>query len=134
MVTARQEPSREEGAAAVEFALVIIPLIVLLFGIVEVGFLLFAQGTLAGAAREGVRFYALQPTRADIDSLAADEVRDAAFGLRNPGTIAVSFDANCGADPGSEVIVTVKYTFTSLTGLLWRETELTAVGSMRCTG
>ena len=46
---------RERGAAAVEFALVVPLLLLLLFGIVDFGFLLNRNTVLANAAREGVR-------------------------------------------------------------------------------
>ena len=49
----------ERGAAAVEFALVVPILIVLVLGIAEFGRAFFIQSTISGAAREGVRRMAL---------------------------------------------------------------------------
>ena len=46
---------RDEGAAAVEFALVLPILVVLLFGIIEFGLVFDAQLTITHAAREGAR-------------------------------------------------------------------------------
>jgi len=43
------------GAAAVEFALVIIPLILLVFGTVEFGVLMYNQQVITNASREGAR-------------------------------------------------------------------------------
>ena len=49
----------ERGAAAVEFALVLPVLMLLVFGIIEFGFIFNRWVTVTHAAREGVRVYAL---------------------------------------------------------------------------
>ena len=46
---------REEGAAAVEFALVLPILILILFGIIEFGFALHNKEVITNASREGAR-------------------------------------------------------------------------------
>jgi len=51
-----------KGAAAVEFALVIIPLLIIVFGIIEFGLLMYNQQVLTNAAREGVRRGIVQAT------------------------------------------------------------------------
>lgn len=51
--------SREDGAAAVELALVLPLLLLLVFGIIDFGRLFNAQITLSAAAREGARWAAL---------------------------------------------------------------------------
>ena len=50
----------ERGATAVEFALIVPLLIMLVIGIAEFGRAFQVQGTLSAAAREGVRLMALQ--------------------------------------------------------------------------
>ena len=50
---------REGGAAALEFALVIPVLLLLVFGIIEFGFMFQAQLALTHAAREGARLAAV---------------------------------------------------------------------------
>ena len=50
---------RERGAAAVEFALVVLPLLLLLFGIIEFGRIYFIQLSLTNAARDAVRTVAI---------------------------------------------------------------------------
>ncbi len=50
------------GAAAVEFALVLIPLIILTFGLIEFGLLMYNQQVLTNAAREGARRGIVQQT------------------------------------------------------------------------
>jgi Flp pilus assembly protein TadG len=49
----------ERGAAAVEFALVMPLLFLLVFGIIEFGFIFQKELSVTHAAREGVRVYAL---------------------------------------------------------------------------
>ena len=50
----------ERGAAAVEFALVVLPLSSLLvFGIIEFGWIFNQQVSLSNAARESARYYAV---------------------------------------------------------------------------
>jgi Flp pilus assembly protein TadG len=49
----------ERGAAAVEFALVMPLLLLLVFGIVEFGLIMNRQITVTHAAREGARYYSL---------------------------------------------------------------------------
>lgn len=63
------------GVAAVEFALVVPLLLVVLFGIIDFGFMLYDKAMLTNAAREGARAgIVLRETR-----LTLDEVRDRAL-------------------------------------------------------
>ena len=57
------------GAAAVEMALVMPVLFLMLFGIIEFGWILSVQNSLVNAAREGARTGALQGT--DYDDISA---------------------------------------------------------------
>ena len=47
--------SCQKGAAAVEFALLLFPLVLITFGIIEFGLLLYNQQILTNASREGAR-------------------------------------------------------------------------------
>lgn len=49
----------ERGAAAVEFALVVLPLLLLLLGIMDFGWIFNQQVSLTNAARESARHYAV---------------------------------------------------------------------------
>ncbi|MFQ5973293.1 MAG: TadE/TadG family type IV pilus assembly protein [Alphaproteobacteria bacterium] len=55
----------ESGAAAAEFALVCVPLVVILFGIVQFGAVLYVYNNMKNAAREGARWYAVGAPNAD---------------------------------------------------------------------
>lgn len=64
---------RDDGAAVVEFALVMPLLLLLIFGIIDFGRIFWEQGTLSGAAREGVRRVALAETEGPVVANAVDE-------------------------------------------------------------
>jgi Flp pilus assembly protein TadG len=51
----RQHPRRECGAAAVEFALVLVPLLLILLGTIDWGYYFFVRAVAGNAAREGAR-------------------------------------------------------------------------------
>ena len=55
-------PRREDGAAAVEFALVVPLLLVLLFGIISYGYMLSFRQALSQSAAEGARAAAVSPS------------------------------------------------------------------------
>lgn len=54
--TIRQMKRRQDGIAAVEFAIVLPVLILILFGITEFGLVLFNQQVITNASREGARY------------------------------------------------------------------------------
>jgi len=72
-----------QGAAAVELALVLPLFIVLLFGVVEFGLIVYAKGIITQASREGARYgvvYSLTPkTQADIEAYVQSYLQDAGF-------------------------------------------------------
>jgi Flp pilus assembly protein TadG len=127
----------DSGAVAVEFALVLIPLILILTGVIDFGRAYTQQLSLSAAAREGVRVMAVQN-----DPVAAKaKVREAAPALSPALTdsqIAIS-GTGCpaGYPVGQTVTVTVTYPLTSITGMfdsLFSGEHLTGKGVMRCGG
>lgn len=80
----------ERGAAAVEFALVLPILLLLLFGIIAYGYMLSFRGSLSQAAAEGARAAAVYQTRAGTTALdeAQKAVNDAirTYGVQCTGT------------------------------------------------
>lgn len=126
---------REKGAAAVEMALVLPVLILLLLGIMEFGRAYNAQLTLTSAARESVRVMAI--------SKSAPQARDSALTSARtlrPNLVAtdVAF-AVPGATPGDAcpagrtATVTITYSLTTLTGLAG-PFAMTGRGVMLCGG
>jgi Flp pilus assembly protein TadG len=123
----------DRGAVAVEFAVVLVPLLLILAGIIDYGRIYSAQVTLSAAVREGARTMALQNSA----PAARAATRNAAPGLSpalSDTQITVT-PATCAA--GSTVTVTAIYPVSSTTGLLQpllSGKKLQASGVMRCNG
>jgi Flp pilus assembly protein TadG len=130
----REGPRTERGATAVEFALIVPLLIVLVLGIVEFGHAFQVQGTLSAAAREGVRLMALQ----NDPTAARAAVRNAATSLKPGITDAqiVISPASCPVLNGgsTSVRLTITYPMPYLTGFFGTGLSLTGTGVMRCNG
>lgn len=130
----------DRGAAAVELALVLPILLLLICGIVDFGRLYFTQITLTDGAREGVRVLALEgatgsgftSTQAATDAQA--RVQDAVSGV--DGTVSVTSGVCTDGDPVT-VTATTNFSFITplpdLAGLLGIST-VTGTGVMRCGG
>ncbi len=119
----------ERGAAAVELALVLPILLVLVLGIVEFGRAFQVQATLASAARESVRIVALQE-----DSAAAVAAAQAASTSLDPGLAGGDVGITACAGAGSDARVDITYQHEFLTGFFGTGIELTSRGVMRCNG
>lgn len=118
---------RERGAAAVEFALVLLPLCVLLLGIAEGGYLLYLNGSAAGAAREGARVFAITG-----DAGAGVSAAGSAFTDTTSKIASVSPGPACA--PGGSATVTVRYDYGGLTGFFGNSFSAQGTGEMRCGG
>ena len=97
----------DRGAAAVEFALLLPILLLLVFGIVDFGRALHAQITLTQAAREGARAAALK--QSNVES----RTQTAAPGLSDVTVTVTACPAT--PTPGTDAKVEAKYTFTFAT-------------------
>ena len=118
----------ERGAAAVEFALVLPILVLILFGVIEFGGVYNAQLMVTGAAREGAREMAVGGDLADAEAAAVSAVVVAGADALD---VTVS-PATCAA--GSDVTVTVVYDRPFLTGWFGATLELTGLATRRCQG
>ena len=127
--------ARDRGSAAVEFALVLPLLLLLVFGIIDFGRALSAQITLTQAAREGARLTALgQPN-------VVSRTQAAAVGL-SPVAVTVT-PCPAGAGPSANAVVAAHYLFSFITpvgaiaglvggGGFGSPVTLTAQGVMPC--
>src|ERR687892_2484790 len=84
----RNRVSREDGVAAVEFALILPVLALLLFGTLEFGRVWSQYQLYQGAAREGARCAAV---KADPDCVIQDEIKQAAapFDVSKPASVSI---------------------------------------------
>ncbi len=101
---------RDRGAAAVEFALVLPLLLLLVFGIIDFGRALDAQITLTQAAREGVRLAALGYSDADVEARTQAAAPDLS-GV----DVTVASSCQPGAGPAADAEVNVSYSFSFVT-------------------
>lgn len=127
-MTDRQGSTNDGGAAAVEFALILPILVLLLFGILWFGLILNTQISLSGAAREGARVMAITNDWAQAEAAtiaAAPSVEPAPSASRSP--------ASCA--PGTDITVAAT-TPVSYTIPLFGEVNLNLRGEgvMRCGG
>ncbi|PTL71599.1 pilus assembly protein TadE [Rathayibacter caricis DSM 15933] len=120
----------DKGAVALEFALVLPILMVVLVGIIEFSLLFTAQTTITNAAREGARSMALYNNPAT----ARSAVKNSAFNL-SPGLT----DAQITVSPtactaGARTTTTIRYQYHLMTGLFGDGITLTGKAAMRCGG
>ncbi len=128
-----ETPRPERGAVAVEFALILPLLMVLVFGIIDFGRAFNAQVSLTQAAREGARLAALGNSTATVVS------RTTAAAPSLSGLTVTVTPCAVGAIQTTDAVVVVKYTLTFSTpmvGLVGLPTTkvLTGTGHMPCQG
>jgi Flp pilus assembly protein TadG len=129
--------SADRGAVAVEFALILPILIVLVFGIIDFGRAFNAQVTLSQAAREGARVAALCAGTSTCGTVTA---RTTAAAPNLTGmTVAVTRLCAVGDTQTTDAVVTVSWTLrfsTPMVGLVGLPTTkvLTGTGHMPCQG
>ena len=119
----------DRGAAAVEFALVVVPLILMLAGIIDFGRVYNQQLALSSAARDVARAAAVHNT-AGVTSA------ETALQTAVPGAV-VTVSPTTSCTSGQTVTVTASYPLDSLTGLfdpLFSGKTLTGEGVMKCGG
>lgn len=101
----------DRGAVAVEFALLLPLLLLLVFGIIDFGRMLNMQITLTQAAREGSRMASLGDTQAQI----TQRIDQAATSL-DPAQLTITA-TTCPASAGyGQVVVTFPFTFATPVG------------------
>ncbi|MDP3892583.1 TadE/TadG family type IV pilus assembly protein [Nocardioides sp.] len=99
------------GAAAVEFALVVPLLLVIILGIISYGFMLSFRQSISQAAAEGARAAAVAPASADRQALAFEAIENAIGDSCGSAylTCATSTPASCSTC----LSVTVTYAYTA---------------------
>ena len=108
----------ESGASAVEFALLLPVLVMILFGIIEFGLALYRQAIFTNASREGARLVIVQSvpaiTNAQINAAIDNYLTPAGI---TPGTVSRTIVAGGVTGTPVQVTLTLPYTFVVLAGL-----------------
>ena len=96
---------REDGAAAVEFALIVSVLVLLIFGMLQFGLAFFQLQNLRVATREGARVAAV----GGDEDIVRDRVEEASLGAipANSGAISVDLCEEGNTDLDESAVVTV---------------------------
>jgi Flp pilus assembly protein TadG len=124
----RREADR--GAAAVEFALIVPLLLLLVFGIMEFSRLYNEQISLSNAARSAARVMAIGNDQGDAVTAAID-----AAPALNPSIAGGNISFSPGACATGEMMtVTINYDTELLTGWFGANMTLTGEGAMPCGG
>jgi hypothetical protein len=106
--------NNQNGAAMVEFAIVLPLLLILVFGIIEFGVMFYDKAVITNASREGVR--------AGITGLGDPEIKQIVLNYCNVNLI--NLDGNDAFDPnkifissdGTDLIVKLEYRYDLLLG------------------
>lgn len=134
--------SRESGQSFVEFALVGLLYFTLIFGIMEMGWLLFNYHEVTNAAREGARYAIVHgtmsagitdPSQAGYYTLNAANLRAAILAktsLPDPNALTVTVTEPDGdLQPGHRVTIAVSYPYQPLIGFILNGMSITLHGT-----
>jgi Flp pilus assembly protein TadG len=124
-IVMKKKLRREAGGAAAEFAIILPLLMLILFGIVEFGLLLYNKQVLTNASREGARAGIVVGVPKLTDQQIRDIIADYCNGLLvnfngASSTISSTDDSNieidrsAGNNFGNDLIVKVSYTYNFL--------------------
>jgi Flp pilus assembly protein TadG len=97
---------KENGSVAVEFALFLPLLLVLIFSIIELGSAWYFKQVMVSASRDGARFASLYNDSGTSDSEVITHVQNILTNSGFPGTATVQVTGAGGA-PGSQVTVDI---------------------------
>ncbi|MEU4691534.1 TadE/TadG family type IV pilus assembly protein [Actinoplanes sp. NPDC023714] len=131
---------RDQGAVAIEFAIILPVLLLVLFAIIDMGRMLQQQIQMTEAAREGARLGALNGTAADVKNKVQSIVGSGVTLTYPTGPTLCT----AGSVAGSDAVVTVNRAFqpvTPITSMIKRlsgktiaPVTLKATGVMACVG
>ena len=119
----------ERGAAAVEFAILLPLLLMLVLGTIEFGRAYNAQITLTNAARDGVRVMAITNVPADTKTAAKNAAASVSTSI--PTSDVTLSTTTCST--GSQVTLTIKYSLSTITGIAG-PLAMSGKGVMLCGG
>lgn len=138
----RVNHSNQRGAAAVEFAIILPLLVLLIFGTIEFSLLLFNKQVITNAAREGARAGIVsvnpRPTNEEIKTVIRDYCGDQLITFGSGGGLTIpdpspSYETRSAGGFGTELRVTVqyKYEFLVLANLGFDPVDIETVSVMK---
>ena len=137
---AQRKKESQRGATAVEFAIVILVFLTIVFGIIEFGLLLYNQHIVTNAGREGARYGIVYRTDANKKTETEIEAWTASWGEQYIVTFgekawSVQATSNNNLDEvctssDEELTVEVKYNYDFL--FLPFQREITTTTTMKC--
>ena len=141
-VDRRPKSSKENGAVAVEFALVLPIFLMLVFGIVEFGRAYNIQVSLSEAARETARYTAIHSAESSFSAADAKAVGISAAPsvALAPANIQIGYSSGTACAAGQNAVVTINVVTPYLTGLpglipgMPANLNISSKGVMRCGG
>ena len=122
-------PNNERGAVAVEFAILLPLLLMLVLGTIEFGRAYNVQITLTNAARDGVRVMAITNVAADAKAAAKNAAASVSTSI---ATSDVTLSTTT-CSTGSQVTLTITYSLSTITGIAG-PFAMTGKGVMLCGG
>jgi len=137
-LTRRRRDRDQRGAVVVEFALIVPMLLLIVFGILDFGYMLNRNTIVSNASRDGARTASLDGSFADICTTVRSELQESGIFVpanctATTGNTIIKIDCKkldntaCGATSttydtlavsGATAIVTVTYTYTWITPLI----------------
>jgi Flp pilus assembly protein TadG len=135
----RRHGRDQRGAVVIEFALIVPLLLLIVFGVLDFGYMLNRTTIVSNASRDGVRTASLDGTFAEICTTVKSELSSSGIAVpsvcngptTDPTVIKIDCkkldNTACGATattfdtlavPGATAIVTVTYTYTWITPLI----------------
>jgi Flp pilus assembly protein TadG len=139
--------STQRGIATVEFALVIVPLLLVIFGIFEMSLFLYTYNVVADSAKEGVRAAIVLGSDSTNSTSSSGSNPCSSTTLSTVYTTVCSFAAesfhnisgmtvtvsypDTGNTPPNRVQVTVSYPYKPLLGLGWPSVTINAASEGR---
>lgn len=141
-VVGRNKSSKELGAVAVEFALILPIFLMLVFGIVEFGRAFNIQVSLSEAARETARYTAIHSSEAGFSPSNARTVgiNAAPSVALVPADIQIAYSSGTACAAGVNVVVTINFVTPYMTGLpglipgMPANLNVSSKGVMQCGG
>jgi Flp pilus assembly protein TadG len=120
----------DRGAQAVEFAILVPVLLIIVTGIVYFGLVFWSQSTIQQAAREGARYVAICNTNAACVAGTATKVKANTPGLLSDSKVKILVVQDCTQSGSTASIVKVTYPW----NILGFTNTITAKASTPCGG